>query len=391
MKVIIIGAGIAGLTFGLACQQAGWDVRIIEKAKKLECIGGGILLWPHGLRYLESLGLVDCLRSVQMSATRMNIVGHRGQVVYSEAHAELYRKLEGEILPVDRSEVQQRLVALLNEGVLSLGVSCTAIEEKDDGAYVMFDDGTEARADLVVGADGIHSSVRAAINPSAQPQYAGFCWWGGMIDRSVVPHFPVDEVQFILGQNKLCSIWPAHGERFMWYLPVKMPLSAFNQACDGQVQAQEICNGWHDDVVSIITAPQTTQRFHLPIDELAPGQLMTKGRTVLIGDAACASGPLLGQGANRAIEDAYVLVNSLKCDTSDVPQQLLSYAKKRLPRHQRFFELEHLSSDALMHESLEALMYFEEQLPHINLSLMYQDMIPLVNKEACDNLLSEAV
>ena len=390
MKVIIIGAGIAGLTLGLACQRAGMEVKIIEKAQELRTIGGGILLWPHGLHYLQQLGLADCLQTSWMSVRGMNICNHSGQYIYREEHAELYSLLDGEILPIDRSQLQQLLVAQLAQDTLTLGKACSKVENHADHVRVFFADGSEESADLVVGADGIHSAVRQAVFPHAKPAYSGFCWWGGIAARHYVPHFPVAEVQIVLGQSKLCSIWPTHGENFMWYLPVKMPLQDFAVQGDGRLQAETICQGWNDDVLRLIIAPQRAQRFHVPIYELAPARSAV-GRTVLIGDAASAFGPLLGQGANKAIEDAYVLALLLQHQTGDLPEILNRYEQLRHARHQRFFELERMSADAMIHDTSEALQFFEEQLPLINLTIMYQDMIPLVNREACEKLRVEAL
>jgi 2-polyprenyl-6-methoxyphenol hydroxylase-like FAD-dependent oxidoreductase len=117
-----------------------------------------------------------------------------------------------------------------------------------------------------------------------------------------------------------------------------------------------------------------------------PPQHYSAGRTVLIGDAASAFGPLLGQGANKAIEDAYLLSTLLKNYSSHMQTVLPRYEALRRARHQRFFDLEHLSAEALIHETPEALNFFEKHLPGINLVTMYQDMIPLVNAAACREL-----
>lgn len=385
MKIVIIGAGIAGLTLGLACQRAGMDVRIYDQARQLRTIGGGILLWPHGLRFLDELGLRECLAPAWMSVRSMNIVSHRGHKLCGDDNADLYSLMDGEILPIDRSRLQQLLVAELADDTLVLGKTCRSVVNHADYSQVGFEDGSTVEADLIVGADGVHSAVRASLFPEAKLQYTGFCWWGGIVDHQVVPDFPIDEVQYILGQGKICSIWPTHGKRFMWYLPVKMPLESFEREDAGHALAQQLCQGWNDDVQRIISAPQQAQRFHVPIYDLPP-QYYSAGRTVLIGDAASAFGPLLGQGANKAIEDAYLLSTLLKNHSSHMQAVLPRYEVLRRARHQRFFDLEHLSADALIHETPEALNFFEKHLPGINLVTMYQDMIPLVNAAACREL-----
>lgn len=386
MKVVIIGAGIAGLTLGLACQRAGMDVKIYDQARELRTIGGGILLWPHGLRFLDELGLAESLRPAWMSVKHMNIINHLGKRICDDAHAELYALMNGEILPIDRSQLQQLLVKQLKKDTLVLGKACRNVVNDDDSAKVVFTDGTTDDADLIVGADGVHSAVRAAIFPEATLSYSGFCWWGGIVDHQVVPDFPIDQVQFVLGQGKICSIWPTHGKRFMWYLPVKMRLENFAHEDEGHMLAQQLCEGWNDDVQRIIAAPQQSQRFHVPIYELPPLERCSSGRAVLIGDAALAFGPLLGQGANKAIEDAYLLANLIKKPDGNLPEILSRYDALRRARHRRFFELEHMSAEALIHDTPEALQFFESQLPGIDLVTMYQDMIPLVNADACREL-----
>lgn len=386
MKIIIVGAGIAGLTLGLACQAMSMQVKIVDKTKALNTIGGGILLWPHGVSCLDRLGLWEKLKPVCMSATCMNLYGHLGNLLLREDHADLYDLMNGEIYPLDRSVMQQRLAAELNHGVLELGKACQSVESHSDYARIIYADGTEETADLIVGADGVHSVVRQAVSPESVPVYSGTCWWGGMVDRLHVPHFSANEVHFIMGQGKLCSVWPAHNNRFMWYLPVKMPLESFSSA-EGQQQAEAICKDWHPDVMRLVTAPQSAQRFHVPIYQVAPPKQISAGRLVLIGDAACVYGPLLGQGVNKAIEDTFVLSQLLQQHPQSIPDALLPYHPLRAARHQRFYELEQMAADSLMHDEAVTLRQFEAAVPEINLAMMYQDVIPLVNRVARSQLM----
>lgn len=388
MKIAIAGAGIAGLTLAAACQRAGMEVSIYEKADKLENIGGGLLLWPHGLRYLEEMGLLDCLQSERMTARRVSISGHDGKVIFSEDNAELNGLMHGAICPIDRSALQQRLLSCLQGGSLHLGKACSVVETLHDKVILRLSDGSDVDADIVIGADGIHSPLRACLYPEIRPHFTGFCWWGGIVKADVVPNFPKDEAQFIMGINRLCSIWPTQGDHFMWYLPVKMPLDDFMSRADKKSIAEDLCEEWNQDVMRLVMAPQMGQSFHLPIYEVQPFQ-QTATKALLIGDAACAFGPLLGQGANKAIEDAYILFLLLK--TGNLSAVMQRFHQLRLHRHQRLFNLEQLSAQALMHDSLSLLQHFEKHLPLINLKDMYQDMIPLVNRTACEQLRLETL
>lgn len=385
MKIIIIGAGIAGLTLALACQKAKIEVVVYEKAKQLQTIGGGIILWPHGMHYLRELGVADHLQTSLTSVRRMNVQGHRGNAIFSEDHANLYRLLQGEIYPVDRYLLQARMVELLNPGVLQLNKAVQQVRQHTDYAEVIAADGSIETADLVIGADGIRSVVREAMFPEIKPSYSGFCWWGGLVDQAIVPHFNENEVQFILGTNKHCYVWPIQGKRFMWYLPVKMPLSELANAEARIQQAEKLAEEWHEDVVRLVLAPQVAQRFHLPIYEMPPLQQLAKGRFVVIGDAACAFGPLLGQGANKAIEDAYVL-SQLLSHQHAVTVINEQFSTLRYERHQRFYALEQQSAAALMYDTVPELLQLEAHFPTIDLATMYQDMIPLVNQAAISGI-----
>ncbi len=385
-KIIIIGAGMAGLTLALACQAQGMQVKLFDKARALKSIGGGIFLWPHAVRYLTTLGLQTLLQDDVLAANYTNLRGHRGDLLVRDSLADIYSLLDGEIFTIDRSVMQQRFVSALLPDTLFLNKACVGVENKQDYAEVFFADGTTEVADLVVGADGVHSALREFLFPSHAPVHTGFCWWGGMVENHHVPNLPKEDVTYIMGLGKNCSIWPIRGDRFMWYLPVKMPLEQFSREA-GIEQARQLAQNWHPDVARIIHAPQCAQHFNVPIYEVAPMKQLCHGRTVLIGDAACTFGPLLGQGVNKAVEDAYLLATMLQ-RAAPSAELLRHYQSLRMSRHQTFFELEHLSAEALIHDTEVALQQMEAALPGVTLEMMYQDIIPLTNLAADQQLLA---
>jgi FAD-dependent urate hydroxylase len=325
MKIIIIGSGIAGLTLAIACQRHGMDVTLYEKTKRLQHIGGGLLLWPHGLRYLKWLGLAECLSPHYVSVSGCEIRGHTGEKIFSENYAALYSQLGGEILPIDRSLLQHALLSQLSENKLQLGKSCVNIVSDEQQARVFFADGTQDHADIVVGADGIHSTVRQCMNINTTQQYTNYCWWGGIVDEKHAPFLPAHQAYIAMDKGKLLVAWPTTQKRFMWYLPVKMSMHDFNKG----VSLDHICADWHEDIKRLIHAPTSAQRFHLPIHTLSASSLYTKKRIILIGDAAHTLGPILGQGASQAIEDAFLLFHCLKNMKNEDVNTLMHYENLR--------------------------------------------------------------
>ncbi len=383
MKVIIIGAGIAGLTLAHACRQAGIEVKLYDKAQQLRNIGGGILLWPHGVRYLKWLGLEACLQPFSVSIEGCNIIGHDGQQIFSENYAEINALLGGSILPIDRSAFQQALLTQLPDNLLQLNKACVRVETDEHQAHVIFADGTEDSADIIIGADGIHSTVRKSLHPLVQPEYTHYCWWGGIIEQKYLPNLTPDRVFVALGVKKICMIWPASNDRFMWYLPVKMPLADF-QTNDPSQQLHAICKDWHPHIESLINAPAVAQSFQLPIYAVAPQPSWSNNRVVLIGDAAHALGPILGQGASQAIEDVYILINCLQRTTlAEIPNILSHYELLRKNKYAHLAALENQTAMAMISEDLASLKAFEAQAAELSLAMMYKDLIPFIDENAC--------
>jgi FAD-dependent urate hydroxylase len=386
MKIVIIGAGIAGLTLGLACRRAGIEVEIYEKAHELRNIGGGILLWPHGQRYLEWLGLSSCLTPFSVPIKGCRIIGHQGQLIFSEDYASFYSLIEGEILPVDRHQLQHTLLNALGQSYVKLGKPCVAIQQDEHQAHAIFADGSQVSADIIVGADGIHSTVRKSLNEEACLAYTEHCWWGGIIAQQEVPHLSPHEVFMAMGVGKMCVVWPTSGQRFMWYMPVKMPLTSFVQKGDGLSQLQALAADWPLAIQAMLTSPYNAKRFHLPIYNLAPQPHWTLNRVVLIGDAAHTLGPILGQGASQAIEDVFALTLFLQHGVNDIPATLRQYEHCRRAKYQRMADLENQTASMMLHDKRETLALFEQHAKDLDLMTIYQDLIPLVDESACRQL-----
>lgn len=381
MKAIIIGAGIAGLTAAHALQQAGMEVAIYDKATELKNIGGGILIWPHGLRYLAWMDLEECFKPFYTHVKGCKVIGICGNEILNAEYSELYKQLGGEVLPIERSLFQKILHCQLKSGLLQLNKECIAVENHPDRVKVIFADGTSDEADLLVAADGIHSAVRKQIFPDIVANYTGTSWWGGIIEQKHASYLPTEEVYFGIGEGKVCIVWPTAGKNLLWCVAVKIAeedLSFDN----GDQQLEQICEGWHDDIKKLVSSTKHQQRFQVPICSFSANHLQSN-RIVLLGDAAQTLGPILAQGASRAIEDAYVLANCIFTHGHDINAALTYYESIRFKKYARLYELENQTAELMVNDNLISLHHFEEQMQQIDLITMYQELIPLVNEQAC--------
>ena len=289
----------------------------------------------------------------------------------------------GEPLPIERHLFQQALLNELSPDCLVLGKPCVAVSEDAAKARVIFADGSEDEADLIVGADGINSVVRQCIAPAIQPEYTGICWWGGVVDREYIPHFPREESYVALGQGKAFFAWPAFDDKFIWYLPVRMPANDLTPAENGLPQLQSMCADWNVDVKQILSHSIENNRFHLPVYTLpAPTQWSTQ-RMTLIGDAVHATGPILAQGTSLAIEDAFILASCLQKNSQSISQVLKHYESLRRDKYARIVELENQSVDMMVTDSLDTLEVLQQQMKYLDLATMYKELIPLVDEHAC--------
>ncbi len=386
MKVIIIGSGIAGLTLAIACQRHGIEVVIYEKAKQLQNIGGGILLWPHGLRYLDWLGLSDNIKPYDIKIDGIDLISDEGEKIYSENYDELYSLIGGSILPIDRSAFQQSLLKQLDTQSLFLAKKCINVCSDNNKATAYFSDGTEDAADIIVGADGLYSTVRQSINREAAHQYSHFCWFGGIADHES-SSFLSNKTYMAMGINKLFIAWPTVHQRMMWYLPVKMPLEHYSQEKEFH-QLNDYCNDWLPEIKQMVFSSSNKQRFYLPINILS-SQKISHQHIVLIGDAAHTLGPILGQGASQAIEDAYFLFHYLKNLQHQQDNAFLAYEKMRLQHYQQLARLENATSSAMVYDKKEDLHAFQNQVGNLSLVEMYQELIPLVAESYVKTMLQE--
>ena len=330
---IVVGAGIGGLTAAVALRRRGWDVTILEHARALEPVGAGLGLGPNALHALDAIGLGDEVR--RFSA----IQGHGGLrrpgggwLVRTDLGGLAARFGDPQLVAL-RADVVDLLAGGLPAGVLRTGVTVTGVDAGDADRRACVATGAgELDADLVVAADGIGSRIRAALFPdSPGPRYSGFTTW-----RFVAPAVPEGagraEPAETWGRGEVFGVLPlASGPKMgSVYCYASAPAPAGVRHDDEAAELKQRFGRWHDPIPGLIGAISPDRVLHDDVYWIAESlPAYHRGRVAILGDAAHAMTPHLGQGACQAIEDAVVLASV--ADPGTAPD-LAAYTTARLSR-----------------------------------------------------------
>ena len=331
LKAVIIGAGIGGLTTGIALRKAGYDVEIHEKTRVLRPAGAGISLWSNGIKVLNKLGLGEEIAKIGGRMERMEYRSHTDELLNHINLAPLVEQVGQKPYPVSRTDLQQMLLPAFGEGV-HLGSRCVAVEQDEKSATAILEDGTRVSGDVLIGADGIHSTVRQHIlGKETQPRYAGYVNWNGLVEAT--PDLADDNVWVLyVGECKRASMMPVGGGRFYFFFGAPMEQGTTTPPEEIRSELKETFAGWPEVVQNLIQRLDPQEVNRLEISDLDPIEHLVKGRIALLGDSGHATTPTLGQGGCQAMEDAEVLTRYLTTTNLSVADALQRYEAERKER-----------------------------------------------------------
>ncbi|BDE12076.1 FAD-dependent oxidoreductase [Mycobacterium kiyosense] len=328
----MVGAGIAGLAVASGLQRAGWDVSVLERAADSQPAPAGLSIFGNGFRALDELGLGSAVRAISADEppyTKSGIRKPNGRFLVTFAPT-TYQNLRA----VDRTELHAAMLATLRAGSVHWGQRVA--EAGTDGVHT--DDGHHAEADLIVGADGIRSRVRASLPQDRPTRRSGYGVWRAITARPV----PVGAGGETWGSGQRFGLVPLKDGRVYWFAVVTSARNETGAAALDEVRS--LFGGWHEPIAELIDATEPEAVHYTHSEELdGPLRSYVHGRTVLIGDAAHAMSPNLGQGANQALEDAATLCALLAPvqDRTEIEPALHRYDRLRRPRTQRIARESH--------------------------------------------------
>src|SRR5262249_26599007 len=325
-RVLIVGGGIAGLTLATALHQQGFRAELIERSPSWEAIGAGLAVQPNGIRVLRALGIGAAVEQAGTVIRQWDFCDQQGEVLCETDLEDLWGEV-GPFVGIARSALQRVLLDGAAAVPSRLGTSVLSLTQDDQRVFVGFTDGSSGVYDLVVGADGIASTVRKLTLSEAPPVYAGQTVW-----RSLAPIRPrgLTALQFHMGDGCFFGLCPVGDGQTYGFGNVTEP-RRYDDVHGRLARLRERFAGFGPRVQDYLAALELDEQIHCAAVEWVEQDAWRSGRVVLIGDAAHATSPMMGQGGCLAMEDALVLAELLRA-TESVERALDLYESRRRPR-----------------------------------------------------------
>jgi 2-polyprenyl-6-methoxyphenol hydroxylase-like FAD-dependent oxidoreductase len=331
-KGIIIGAGIGGLTTALALMKKGFDVTIYEQSEEVKEMGAGIWIAPNGLKVFDDLGISKDIIDAGKTLEKISVVDINGKLISTIDGNKIKVKHKFATVAIHRASLQQILVSYIPKNKIILGKRFSTYQQTKNSISASFEDGTILEADFLINADGIKSNARLQIHSDLNLRYSGQTCW------RFVSEFDLPEKE----SGNMYEIWSNKKGLRVGYSKINdkqiyVFITNYEKA-GGKDNPQTVIN----DLTNLCAEfPQMIKQMILStkgkgilrndLFDFKPIKKWTDGKAALIGDAAHATTPNLGQGACQAIEDAFVLAQELSL-CNDVEIGLKSFEEKRIKK-----------------------------------------------------------
>ncbi|WP_407304732.1 FAD-dependent urate hydroxylase HpxO [Acinetobacter sp.] len=333
MEIAIIGAGMGGLTAGIALKKFGHQVTIYEQAEQILPVGAAISLWSNGVKCLNYLGLTEQVAKLGGQMDDLAYIdGLSGEIMTQFSLTPLIEEVGQRPYPVSRAELQNMLMDEFGRQKIQLGKKMVSIADNGQYVEIGFQDGSSARAELLIGADGTHSMTRQyVLGEQVERRYAGYVNWNGLVEISE-DLAPAKQWTTFVGEGKRASLMPVADQRFYFFFDVPLPVGLENNRSEYKTLLKQYFSGWCPQVQHLIDSIDEQKTNRVEIHDIEPFTQFYKGRVVILGDAAHSTTPDIGQGGCQAMEDSIYLSRALQINTLGLEDALKRYQNKRNER-----------------------------------------------------------
>jgi FAD-dependent urate hydroxylase len=336
MEIAVIGGGIGGLCAAATLQKQGFSVHVYDSTPAFHAVGAGIGIGSNAMQALKEIGVGENVFADGYIVRKMVFQDQKGKTLNSTDFSALGKESGQQNITIHRADLHRTLLDALDPYTVQYNKKCVSVEQDQSKATAHFQDGTSISADLLIAADGIHSLVRQTLLPKAKPRFAGYtCWRGITENNGNIPEFTACELWSTKGRFGAA---PMKNGMVYWFACINTtPRNPRYQQLSPK-EVAELFNHFPASVPSIIQSTPPEIILHHDILDIKPLRRFVFGRIVLLGDAAHATTPNMGQGAGQAIEDAIVLGNGFK-QFKDPRKALNFYEEKRIARTAKVIRL----------------------------------------------------
>lgn len=330
-RVVIVGGGIGGLTAATALLRSGFDVCVLEQAAEYRSVGAGITVQINAMQALRQIDLCEALMAVGNTLETLTLRFADGRHVFSIDSAGFAREFGAPFLGLYRGRLHEVLYDALDPARIKLDWTAQALANRDGHLLVTSSTGQQVEADVVIGADGLHSVVRDHLWGKEPPRYTGYTSW-----RAVIPDpglSPRSEAGETWGGRSVFGYVPLYDDQLYWFATHRADEGGSDES-DPREKLSELLAAWHAPIPEIVRRTDPASILRTDIRDRPVRFPWGRGLITLLGDAAHPMTPNLGQGAGQAIEDAVILARTLS--TADSPEGgLRAYEQRRHRRTKR--------------------------------------------------------
>jgi len=332
MRALIVGGGIGGMAAAVALGRAGVLATVFETRDdpKATQVGGGFHIWANGVRAARELGLEARIQEIGVRIETTGFYGRRGQKLALWPVGDVSRAVDAADYGVSRGDLQRVLHEAVDPGSVASSAELTGFAEDEDGITATFADGRQERGDLLVGADGLRSTVRSSLLADGPPDYAGYTQWQTVTDTGA-DLLPAGTERVTFGGARRSVMHHVGGGRLFWAVVIYGPEADAGRPPGRKQMLLDRFDGWPGTVCDAIQGTPEAAITGLAVFDRPTVKRWGRGRVTLLGDAAHPMTTNTSQGGNQALEDAVVLGHCLR-DERDVPKALRRYEELRIAR-----------------------------------------------------------